>query len=146
MRKAIRYLFSSAVALAILAPMFRRPPVDGFPLSTYPMFSERLRTPRTTVHHAIAVLPDSRREVIPPKLATGNEAALQAEAVIDGAIRRGTATGLCRRIAARVSGTRFARAVALEIATSTFDSLAFFSGDRAPRQRVVHARCWPAAR
>jgi hypothetical protein len=136
--------FAVSLAIATAAPALRSR--DSFPFSTFPMFSKDHSSREAVVVQVLAVGAGGGRRPLPPGQATGNEAGLQAEAVIRDAISRGAGAvqALCRAAARRASaaGVSF---VSLEVATSRFDAVAFFEGRREPRSRQIHGRCWPAA-
>jgi hypothetical protein len=142
-------LFSVVVCGAMIAPLLSRKPKDSFPLSTFPMFSIGHENPIARIHHVLAVTRDGKRRVLPPGIATGNRAGLQAEALVMHAVNSGSAEVFCRRALTRIEkNRRFAswaeRIVSLEVAVSDFDAVAFFSGDKqALEKRTVHPRCWP---
>ncbi|WP_437679729.1 hypothetical protein [Sorangium sp. So ce131] len=147
-RKAYAYGVSAGLVLLMLTPLFRRPPVDSFPLSTYPMFSWGRHDARTTVERAVGVSSRGERRPIPPRL-VGSEEVLQAKATLAQSIRQGAraARALCRGIAARVAEQdSYADVVAIEIRTDTFDAVAFFDGQEAPVDSKLHATCKVGAR
>ncbi|WP_437649078.1 hypothetical protein [Sorangium sp. So ce362] len=147
-RKAYAYGVTAGLVLLMLAPLFRRPPVDSFPLSTYPMFSWGRHDARTPVERAIGVDSRGERRPIPPRL-VGSEEVLQAKATLAQSIRQGAraARALCRGIAARVAEQdRYADVVKIEIRTDTFDAVAFFDGQEAPVDSKLHATCKVGAR
>ncbi|WP_437745382.1 hypothetical protein WME73_10735 [Sorangium sp. So ce302] len=147
-RRAYAYGVTAAFLLLMLAPLFRRPPVDSFPLSTYPMFSWGRHDARTAVERAVGVDSRGGRRPIPPRL-VGSEEVLQAKATLAQSIRQGAraARALCRGIAARVAAQDgYADVVAVEIRTDTFDAVAFFEGQEAPIDSRLHATCKVGAR
>ncbi|WP_437489021.1 hypothetical protein WME75_09910 [Sorangium sp. So ce1014] len=147
-RKVYAYGVTAGLVLLMLAPLFRRPPADSFPLSTYPMFSWGRHDARTAVERAIGVDSRGERRPIPPRL-VGSEEVLQAKATLAQSIRQGAraARALCRGIAARVAEQdRYADVVKIEIRTDTFDAVAFFDGQEAPVDSKLHATCKVGAR
>ncbi|WP_437783404.1 hypothetical protein [Sorangium sp. So ce1097] len=147
-RRAYAYAVTAGLVLLMLAPLLRRPPVDSFPLSTYPMFSWGRRDARTTVERAVGVDARGGRRPIPPRL-VGSEEVLQARATLAQSIRQGAraARALCRGIASRVAGQPgHADIVTVEIRTDTFDAIAFFDGHEAPLDSKLHATCKVRAR
>lgn len=118
---------------------------DSFPHSRFPMFSS-LRPREMMLTHALGVLPDGRRIPLPPILSAGNRAVLQSEKFV----RRGIETdgaAYCAQVAQRVAASDdadFAAVEAVELATSSFDTVGYFdvpAESRAPLGRHVHARC-----
>ncbi|MGK3965458.1 hypothetical protein WMF38_14935 [Sorangium sp. So ce118] len=147
-RRAYAYGVTAGLLLLMLAPLFRRPPVDSFPLSTYPMFSWGRHDARTTVERAVGVDSRGGRRPIPPRL-VGSEEVLQAKATLAHSIRQGARAtrALCRGIAARVAEqSGQADLVSVEIRTDTFDAVAFFEGQEAPIDSKLHATCKVGAR
>ncbi|KYF88332.1 hypothetical protein BE20_23250, partial [Sorangium cellulosum] len=147
-RKGYAYGVTAGLVLLMLAPLFRRPPVDSFPLSTYPMFSWGRHDARTTVERAVGVDSRGERRPIPPRL-VGSEEVLQAKATLAQSIRQGAraARALCRGVAARVAeDDRYADVVKVEIRTDTFDAVAFFDGHETPVDSKLHATCKVGAR
>jgi hypothetical protein len=137
------YGLSAVLLVLMLSPLFRRPPVDSFPLSTYPMFSFGRRDATTVVERALGVDVKGVRRPIPPRL-VGSEEVLQAKATLAQSIRQGqkATRALCRDIAARVAQeSAFADIVSVEIRTDTFDAVAFFEGQKDPKDSKVHATC-----
>jgi hypothetical protein len=137
------YAASAAIVGLMLYPIFRRPPVDSFPLSTYPMFSFGRRDAITTVERAVGVDARGGRRPIPPRL-VGSEEVLQAKATLAQSVRQGpkVARALCGDIAGRVAQeSAFADLVSVEIRTDTFDAAAFFEGKERPTDSKVHAIC-----
>ncbi|WP_437625298.1 hypothetical protein [Sorangium sp. So ce1151] len=147
-RRAYAYGVTAGLLLLMLAPLFRRPPVDSFPLSTYPMFSWGRHDARTAVERAVGVDSRGGRRPIPPRL-VGSEEVLQAKATLAQSIRQGARAtrALCRGIAARVAEqSGQADLVSVEIRTDTFDAVAFFEGQEAPIDSKLHATCKVGAR
>ena len=107
---------------------------DSYPVSTYPMFSER-RTTTETVDTAILVVDGRQRRLSPSAIADTDEVILAAATVSD-AIATGSADVLCQEIAGRVDG-----AGEIEVVTEQYDSVRWYEGDKLPLARVVHATC-----
>lgn len=135
----------SALLLGVTVwPAFRDPTADSFPHSTYPMFSYERADTLSVVTQVLAVLEDGRRVPLGPLLSTGNTEVLQSQATIVRAVRLGAETSerLCSEIAARVGRSAQTRdIVRIELATSRFRTLEYFSGDRSPVGRMVHHAC-----
>jgi hypothetical protein len=131
-------LVGIAVLGAMSWPMFRDPPTDSFPLSTYPMFS-RHRPTVVALDHVVGVRTDGRREVIPPGTVASREV-LQTKVLIRDTVRRGrkATMQLCRQVATRVSASEFEK---VEIRHDAYRVLPYFDGDRKPVKSRVHARC-----
>ncbi|RLB54819.1 MAG: hypothetical protein DRJ42_08020 [Deltaproteobacteria bacterium] len=142
------YVYTVSVVLTglVLWPAFRDPPVDSFPLSNYPMFSAGRPDPMLTLPHALGVHEDGERTPLSPMIASDNWEVLQSMMIINTAINGGAHTQepFCAAIAGRVAESNdddLADVVAVELATSTFDTVAYFDGDTAPRNRQVHRSC-----
>ncbi len=142
------YVYSVSVLLTalVLWPAFRDPPVDSFPLSNYPMFSYGRPDPLLTLPHALGVHADAEETPLSPSISAATYEVLQSMMTIQAAIDGGPSTqaSLCHQIAERVAESgdaELADVESVEIATSTFDSVAYFEGDTEPRARRVHMRC-----
>lgn len=143
MRGAYAYGVSAAMLGLVLWPALRSPPVDGFPLSTYPMFSQGRRDPTAVVERAVGVTADGQRRPVPPRL-VGSEEVLQARALVARSLAQGggASRALCRDIAARVAAApAFADVVSVELRADTFDAVAFLAGREEPLRSKVHVRC-----
>jgi len=117
-----------------LSPMLRPAGYDSFPFSSFPMFAHGRKDAVTTVHRAVAILPDDRAVALPPR-ALGSDEVLQADATLRHAIRGGkkASAKLCRAIARRVAADpALSAAVAVELLTERHDAIAWFAGDPTP--------------
>lgn len=134
----------SAVLLSAVAwPAFRDPARDGFPLSTYPMFSQR----RGRVHEVVsarAVAADGGAVLVPPAL-IANAETMQAIRTLSRALRAGDreANALCSAIAERLAraGETWRRAVRVELITERVDAIDYLAGHARAEPLRVHARC-----
>jgi len=128
----------------MLVPALRDPPADSFPLSDYPMFSQERASPEMILEQALAVLPDGRRLPLPSMVSAANHEVLQSMMTIHREVHAGTgrAQAFCRAVARRAAlDDEFKRAVAVELASSRFDAVAYFEGSPEPLDRVVLVRC-----
>lgn len=100
-------LVSAVVVVLVALPGVRtlaeERPADGFPLSTYPMFSDdpgRVVTLPTVV----AVAPGGEVTRLSPRTIAGTDQVIQASAAVRDALRRGPAATreLCAEVAGRV--------------------------------------------
>lgn len=133
--------FGVGLLLAVLWPILRDPPRDGFPLSNYPMFSADRRSADAEIGHVVGFSREGRHRPVPPAL-LGSEEIMQAHQTVRVAIRRGYADDLCRRVAERVrANSAYSDLERLEVRTDRYDALAYFAGDTKPRRTQVHARC-----
>lgn len=133
--------WSVGLLVAVLWPILRDPPRDGFPLSNYPMFSADRRSAEAEIGHVVGYSREGRHRPLPPAL-LGTEEIMQAYQTVRVAIGRGQAPALCRSTAARVrADPDHADLERLEVRTDRYDGLAYFEGDTKPRATKVHARC-----
>lgn len=136
-------LLGLVAAGALVSPVLSREPHDGFPLSTYPMFSEP-RERELKLAHAVAVLDGGERKPLPPRL-LGTEEVLQARSIVRRSVEAGEAATLCARAAERLraEGPRaaFASAREIEVRTDVYDVLTYYETQTAAVPGVVHARC-----
>jgi hypothetical protein len=133
--------WSVGLLLAVLWPILRDPPSDGFPLSNYPMFSADRRSAMAEIGHVVGFSREGRHRPVPPEL-LGTEEIMQASQTVRVAIDRGYAEQLCRRTAERVrADPAHVDLLRLEVRTDRYDALAYFAGDTKPRGTQVHARC-----
>lgn len=129
-----RWGITAALAIAIVSPVFRDRTWDSFPISSFPMFSRGDLGTRVSLGHVILVNPDGTRRPAPPSV-VGTPEPMMAVKVVENALARDEAEGLCERIAGRVE-----RGVEVEIVVSVFDTTKYFP-DRVPLERTVRARC-----
>lgn len=137
------YAVSAAVLAAVLSPLAREPQEDGYPLSTYPMFSRNLRDPTMDITRAVAVTRRGETRPVPPEL-VANAEVLQALVTIRAAVRAGPrqAMQLCERIADRLArAQKLAGAREVRLVTQRIDAVAYVSGDHRTEGGRVHARC-----
>jgi hypothetical protein len=134
-------LFGVGLLLAVLWPILRDPPRDGFPLSNYPMFSADRDTAEADIGHVVGFSREGRHRPVTPAI-VGSEEVMQAFQTVKLAIGRGDAVELCRQAAERVQADpAYADLERLEVRTDRYDALAYFAGDTKPRRTQVHARC-----
>ena len=143
MERLHAYLLSAVMLGATAYPAFLDPTEDGFPLSTYPMFSKD-RGAVVPIASASAVGGGGRVAVAPRHVA--NAEVMQALQTIAKAVRHGKRASrkLCGEIAGRIAEAEvdeLASPTHVEIATEKHASIAFLAGERTPRGRRVHARC-----
>ena len=140
MRRVIAYGALVLTIALVLLPVFRPSQRDSFPLSTYPMFSER-RGRVSALPTAVGVDASGAIERLSPELIAGGYEPVRAFAVVDASIARGDTDVLCDEIAARVAVSTRVSVSQIEVITETHDVVAWFAGDREPLARDVHARC-----
>ena len=125
------------VAVVVLSPALRASPRDGFPLSTYPMFSTDIgRT--TQVDTAVGLRTDGSTTTLSPRLVTGTDEVILAVSTVANAVADGTGDRLCAEIASRLRGGEI---VQVRLATETYDAVSYFRGDKAPSTVQVHTTC-----
>ena len=125
------------VGAVVLWPALQPHRGDGFPLSTYPMFS---RDSGSVVAITTVVGVDARgheHRLDPRVIGGGDEVMLAAEAARIAA-RDGSAAEYCTEVADRV---RDPDLVTVEVRTEVRDAVADVDGERPPQDMRVHARC-----
>ena len=129
-------MISALMLLAIASPLLEDE--DGFPLSTFPMFS-RARPGQLTLAHVVLVQ-DGTSEPVPPGLVFSSEV-LQTKVAIARAVRGGrrAALELCREVAARLHESHTTGTV--EVRTDRYHVLTYVDGDETPMKSHIHARC-----
>lgn len=135
------YLFCAGVGVAMLSPLLRQ--VDGFPLSTYPMFA-RPRGPTTRIHTVLGITAEGAAEVLNPTLIGGDPWSTLAADVADAASRsRSRRRALCETVASRirVDPDRASRYVELNFVAEVYDAPAYFHGQTEAVSRKVLASC-----
>lgn len=124
------------MVVAVAAPILGPPEEDGFPLSTYPMFS-RARAQVTSLSTAVGYGPGGDRIDLSPSVIGGTREVIQASTTVAREVAAGTADTFCEEVLGRAP-TDIA---VVEIVTETYDVLEYFDGAEEPQQRDVHARC-----
>lgn len=140
---AVSALLLAAVGYPLLpTSLFAWAAIDGFPLSTYPMFS-RKRPTVVNIDHVVAVDSGGAARVVPPSVITSGEV-MQANVMIRDTVRRGrrAAQQLCLRVAGRLEvDADWADIVAVEVRSDRFDVARYFAVDTKPLRSRVYARC-----
>ncbi len=135
---------SIALLVIVLSPIiqnWREDPVDGFPLSYFPMFTT-VREGRTRLTHPIGIRADGSEVSLHYKV-VGSGGMNQVRRQIRSRVKRGEAEELCREIAERVARSdrqEHRDLVAVAVVRDRFELDAFFSGDRTPAERDIRAR------
>lgn len=140
LRRAWTYAVTLALAAAVLLPVLGDPRGDGFPLSTYPMFSGR-QSPEASISHVVAFTADEQRLVLPPE-AVANDEVIQAFETVRQAISQGPAStqALCEKAAAWAADHR-STVTGVMVVTDTYDAVRYFDGHKEPVSSSVHAQC-----
>jgi hypothetical protein len=143
MGRAVGYGVAIVCGALMVVPTLRDPPVDSFPLSTYPMFSTRRSNP--WVHTAVGVAASGVEERLGPALIAGSHEVMQAAQTVRNSIRggRGTRRALCAEIAQRVAQSpAHDKIVEIEIISLRFDPVAYFTDPPPqPLRRKRRAHC-----
>jgi hypothetical protein len=137
--RARAYAMTFLLAGLVASPLFGAFQGDSFPVSTYPMFATA-RSSEVVMPHALAFTADGEeRRVRPADIA--NDEVIQAFETLRQAIRQGAAAvdELCAHIAGNVA--RHGDVVRVQVVTSRYDALEYFSGHREPVERWVDAEC-----
>jgi hypothetical protein len=125
-----------AVALVMAWPALRRPPVDGYPLSTYPMFATD-RGDTSTIATAVGVTSGGEVVRLSPEMLSGSDEPMQAISTAANAVRDGRADAWCAQVAARVGDD----VESVEVRRETHDVIAHFTDDADPIDVVVVTSC-----
>ena len=133
---------SAGMIAAVLWPVrqnWRRRPVDGFPLSYYPMFSAKRRATARVIH-LVGVQAGGRRVSI-PYCCAGEGGLNQVRRQIGRACREGRAAALCALVAEDVCRRpALADVVEVELVESTYRLDDYFQRrDAEVRRRVLGA-------
>lgn len=135
-----RWMVASVLLVAMLMwPLVRGR--DGFPLSTYPMFSAERGT-EAKLAHVIGRRADGSAAPMPPRMLGTAEIMQAAQIARNAAKDRGRAKDLCARVAERAAGDAdWDDVVVIEVRTDTYDSIAYWADDPSPSASKVHATC-----
>lgn len=139
--RSLALLVSLVFVALTLLPALRDPPKDGFPLSTYPMFSSVRKT--GWIHVIVGYDAAGEEHKIPPPLVANFEV-MQAAQTIRRAIRGKRARQLCEEVAARASAhADYAQLERLEVQSRLLEPLSYFTSEagRVPRKIKRRARC-----
>ena len=134
-------LVSAAVVIAVVAPGVRllvspQAP-DGFPLSTYPMFT-RDRGRVVELATVVAESPEGEVERLSPRTIARSDQVVQAGVTVRRAVSAGA--GAAERLCDDVAG-RVAAPATVAVVVERYDVIAWSAGDREPLERRAHAEC-----
>jgi hypothetical protein len=131
-----RWLVTAVAAAAVLAPAAWPHASDGFPLSTYPMFTQERG--RVIGLDTVVLERGGRRERLSPALVGGTDEVVLASATVQRAIGAGPAAveRLCREVAARLD-----RRGTVEVVTEVYDTIELLQRGAGPIEREVHGTC-----
>lgn len=136
MTNRMRWVVTACVAAAVLAPAILPGGADGFPISTYPMFTTDRG--RVVALDTVVLVDGDGRHRLSPTVIGGTDEIVLAAVVVGDAIAGGLATldRLCQEVAARVDRTG-----TVEIVTERHDTVALLQDDEPPVGVEVHHRC-----
>ena len=133
-------LVGIVVVAAMLYPLI--PNEDSYPLSNYPMFSSN-KPAVAKVFHVVGFSSGGRHRPIAPEF-LGTDEIMQAFQTVRIAARGGRdrAEALCRRVLEALESRQDARDLThLEVRIDSFDTVAYWKGERTPVKSRVVARC-----
>jgi hypothetical protein len=144
--KAVAAVLSAVILVAVLSPVienWRRDPNDSFPLSYYPMFTDR-REEVPRFNHVIGRDGQGNRITIPYSY-IGSGGMNQVRRQINRSVSRGDAPRLCQAVASRLARTSrapYADVRSLEVVTGSYRLATYFGGgDKTPVDERVRAIC-----
>ncbi|MFQ5417037.1 MAG: hypothetical protein ACE5FL_08345 [Myxococcota bacterium] len=141
MRRLLSYAVGLLLLAAVLAPAFRDPHRDSYPLSTFPMFTADRG--RVCIDRALGVDAAGRRVSLPPPL-LGTGEIVQAQVTLRRAMRgnRAARKGFCRRVAGRVAAQRALDGVLrVEVVSECYDPVAYYVDGPQPQARRKRTGC-----
>ena len=140
MGRRTRILVTAGLVGALVAPVVLDR--DGFPLSTYPMYS-RTRGDVVTFATAQAVEADGTTSTLTLGIIGDSDDPLIVAGELRDAIRSGRAGQRCEEIVSRAAGWGGLPqgAVRIEVVTERRDVVAHVEGNPSLRDRTVHASC-----
>ena len=140
MGRRARILITAGVVGALLAPVVIDR--DGFPLSTYPMYS-RARGDAVTFATAQVVDADGTVSTLTLGIVGDSDDPLVVAGELRDAIRNGQAAERCDEIALRAAGWRGLpqAAARIEVVTERHDVVAQVEGVPSLLERKIHAAC-----
>lgn len=140
-QRVVAYVWGMGLCVLSAWPAWREPPIDSYPLSTYPMFSYERGQP--LIHRMVAVDRQRNRQPLSPELVANTET-LQAAAAIGRAVGAGPEAmrTLCREVASRVAeNPDFRGARSLEIRAERYDPIGYFTIGKLPLESRRLWRC-----
>ena len=141
MGRRARILITAGLVGALVAPVVLDH--DGFPLSTYPMYS-RARGETVTFATAQAVDRNGNSSTLTLGVIGDSDDPLIVAGELRDAIRNGRAEQRCDEIAQRAaawSGLPVTTSIAIEVVTERHDVVAQVEGAPSLLDRTVHASC-----
>lgn len=131
-----------ALVALMVAPALSDPPVDGFPLSTYPMFAVD-RGKQATIATAVGLTASGEVERLSPALLAGADEPILAVRTAELMVRSDAAAGWCIEVAARVAqaGHKHAELLVVQVRQETHNVVATVVDGAEPLAIQVHAEC-----
>lgn len=140
LQKAQMFAVSAVALFAVWLPVFRSPPRDSFPLSTYPMFSTLL--PAVSKVDLVVGIDASGEEVrLSPELIAGTDEVIIAGSTVRQSVRSGETDEMCSLVADRVARSDNDSVVEIVVKTDEIDAVRWFADDKTPESTTVHSRC-----
>jgi hypothetical protein len=136
MRRWVAGGVSVLAVAAVLSPAVHER--DGYPLSTYPMFS-RDRGRLAVIDTAVGWTASGERERLNPAIIAGGIEVIRAAVTVSRSIRNGDTDALCAEIAARAARRR--DLVRVEVVSETHDVVDYFTVSKKPQGVTVHSSC-----
>ncbi len=141
MTRAFRILISALAVIGVLSPLGRDVLVDGFPLSTYPMFISDRSTAK--LYNAVGFR-DEQSVRLPGRVIAGDdEEPMLAAQTLELAIKRSKKARkqLCREIAQAVAqDPEFKDLERVELRLELHDPIAYFTESPAPPPQTIKRR------
>jgi hypothetical protein len=129
---------------ATLSPVvenWREKPTDSFPLSYYPMFSQK-RAENYVVHYIVGLDAKGIKHPVPHKFA-GSGGFNQTRRQINKVVREKRADELCQSIAVRLAADKsstYDEIVTVQIVTGSYHFDDYFAGNTAPISERVRGK------
>jgi hypothetical protein len=134
LRRSVRRVAMILVPAVLMTPALNGK--DSFPISDYPMYAFR-RASTDTFQAVLGETSTGTIRPLPMSLVADTNDTLIAEALIDQAIRNGSAMRLCERVASRV-GPDIERVLVVDEIHNVVNRL---RGRASLEERDVHATC-----
>lgn len=137
-QRMIRLVLTAALLAALVWPVVTN--TDGYPLSTYPMYS---RARGTAVDFVVAngLGPSGERRRLSLELIGQSDDPLVVAGELRAAVREGRADRRCSAIARRVAETAGLEVETIEVVTERHDTIALVLDEESLLSRTEHARC-----
>ena len=149
LRKRFAAGFSAVMVCVVLSPVqenFQAKPRDSFPLSYYPMFTDK-RDGEYKLNYMVGITAQGERVVIPYNYA-GSGGFNQVRRQINRRVSSGKAEKLCEKVSkrlarsiARTGNHPLADVVTIQIMTGRYRFDEYFTGNKAPLKEKVRCSC-----